>query len=118
MPLTALTPSALIHNKAQNVTVGGTTADTANFNSAPNIGTTIVIIQTGATAGTVAVSFARGIDGVTPSDVNILDQGGSALANNSNYVLALGNIVDYGNPVTIKATQATTKFTVMNVGVA
>jgi hypothetical protein len=118
MPLTALTPSALIHNKAQNVTVGGTTADTANFNSAPNTGSTIVIIQTGATAGTVSVAFARGIDGVIPADVPILDQGGGALANNSNYVVALGNTADYGSTVTIKATQATTKFTVMNVGVA
>lgn len=118
MPITALAASALVHNKAQNVTVGGTTADTANFNSAPNIGSTIVIIQTGATAGTVALSFAQGVDGVVPADVNVLDQAGSALAASSTYVLALGNTTAYGNPVTIKATQATTKFTVLHVGVA
>jgi hypothetical protein len=118
MPVTALTASALVHNKAQNVTVGGTTADTVNFNSAPNTGATIVIIQTGATPGTVAVSFARSVDGVTPADVNILDQAGGALAASSTYVLELGGVGDYGNPVTIKATQATTKFTVLNVGVA
>lgn len=118
MPVTALSAAALVHNKAQNVTVGGTTADTANFNSAPNTGSTIVIIQTGATPGTVAVSFAGTVDGVAPADVNILDQAGAALAASSNYVLALGSLAAYGNPVTIKATQATTKFTVLHVGIA
>lgn len=118
MPVTALTATALVHNKAQDTTVGGTVADTSNFNSCPNIGQTIVIITTGATPGTVAVSFAQGVDGVLPADVSILDQAGSALGANKTYVLALGNTTAYGNPVTIKGSQATTKFTVMHVGIA
>lgn len=118
MPVTALSASALVHNKAQDTSVGGTTADTVNFNSAPNTGNTIVIITTGATPGTVAVSFSASLDGVTPSDVNILDQAGAALGANKSYVLQLGSVAVYGNPVTIKATQSTTKFTVLNVGVA
>jgi hypothetical protein len=116
MPVTSLTASNLGHLRAQNAAVGGTTADTVNFNGAPNSGYTIVIITTGATPGTVSISFARSVDGVLPADVAILDQAGSALAASSTYVLGLGNPNDYGGTVTMKATNAGTKFTVLNIG--
>lgn len=115
MALTALPAASLVHNKAQNAVVGGTAADTVNFNSAPNNGRTIVIIQTGATPGTVAVGFGRTVDGVAPADVNVLDQAGGALAANATYVLLLGSTSDYGSSVTLKASQATTKFTVLSI---
>lgn len=115
MPVTALTPIALGHNKAQNVTAGAVVCDVANFNGAPNGGQTIVVITTGATPGTVSAVVGRAVDGFTPADVPILDQAGGALAASSTYVLGLGSIADYGVTVTLKATNASTKFTVLNV---
>lgn len=117
MPVTALTPVALGHNVARDTTVGGVTADTSNFNGAPNNGQTIVVITTGATPGTVSAVVSRTVDGLTLSDVAILDQAGSALGANKTYVLGLGAPADYGTTVTLKATNALTKFTVYNVAV-
>lgn len=115
MAATAIAATALGHNVARDTTVGGTTVDTSNFNIVPNSGTTVVVITTGATPGTVSIVVSRTVDGLVLSDVSVLNEAAGALGANKTYVLGLGSPADYGTQVTLKATNASTKFTVYAV---
>jgi hypothetical protein len=105
---TALGSIALAHNVALDLSAG-TTADIVNNNTVPNNGRTILVVNTGATPGTVKLSLTATIDSQTVPDVTVLDNLGGALAATKTYVVPLGSIHDYGNAVTVKCTQATTK---------
>ncbi len=116
MPITQLTSNGLGHNIAWRAGQGtGTACDVANFNGLPNSGQSIVVINTGATPGTVSIVVTRAVDGRTLSDYSILNDIGGALAATSTYVVGLPNIVDYGTTVTLKATNASTTFAVYSV---
>lgn len=111
MAVTPLTASGVSHNRAFD-TSAGVAADITNFNSFPNNGRTFLIIQTGATPGTVSLVVSRKVDGKTVADVSVLDSAGAALAASKTYIVGIGSAADYGDVVTVKATQATTKFMV------
>lgn len=113
-PLTNLV--GLGHNVAYDVSLLGQTADTANFNSVGNNGRLTLIVIMGATPGTVSVVVTRGVDGKTIADYSILDSAGAALAANKTYLIGIGAPSDYGDTVTLKATQATTKILPVQVG--
>jgi hypothetical protein len=108
MAATALGSTALTHNVALDLSAG-TTADIVNNNSVPNNGRTILVVNTGATPGTVKLAIVDTPDGQAVPDVNVLDNLGGALAATKTYVVPLGSIKYYGNAVTVKCTQATTK---------
>ena len=105
-PLTNLV--GLGHNVAFDVSVGTQAADTVNFNSVGNNGRLALIITTGATPGTVSVVITRGVDGKAVADYSILNSAGGALAANKTYLVGIGAPSDYGDTLTVKATQATT----------
>lgn len=109
MPATAINAVGLSNNVALEATTIGATADTTNFNSFPNNGRTIVIIITGATPGTVSMVVTGTVDGKTVADVPVLDGAGGALAASKTYIMRVGKPVDYGDIVTIKATNASTR---------
>jgi|ERR1051326_6512335 hypothetical protein len=113
-PLTNLV--GLGHNVAYDVSLNGQTADTANFNSVGNNGRLALIITTGATPGTVSVVVTRTVDGKVVADYSILDSAGAALGANKTYLVGVGAPSDYGDTLTIKATQATTKILPIQVG--
>lgn len=108
MAATALGSTALVHNVAVDLSAG-TVADTANNNTVPNNGRSILIINTGAVPGTVKLAVVGTVDGQAVPDVNILDNTGAALAANKTYVIPLGSVHAYGNAVTVKCSQNTTK---------
>lgn len=104
------------HNVAYDISLNGQTADIVNFNSAPNNGRLALVITTGTTPGTVSVVVTRGVDGKTIADFTVLDSAGAALAASKTYLVGIGSPTDYGDTVTIKATQATTKVLPVQVG--
>lgn len=108
MAVTPVAAVGLSRNRAFDTSLG-TLVDITNFNSFANNGRTILVIQTGATPGTVSVVVSRKVDGKTVSDVVILDSAGAALAANKVYLCGVGGAADYGDIVTIKASNALTK---------
>lgn len=109
MPATAINAVGLSNNVAPDISTLGATADTVNFNSFPNNGRTLVLISTGATPGTVSIVVTGTVDGRTVTDVPVLDGVGGALAANKTYIFRVGKPADYGDVVTIKATNASTR---------
>jgi len=110
----AVTPVAAVglgRNRAFDTSLG-VVVDVANFNSFANNGRTFLVIQTGATPGTVSYVVSRKVDGKTVADVNVLDSAGAALAASKTYVVGVGGAADYGDIVTVKATNASTKIMV------
>lgn len=116
MPATAIPARAVGRNVAQDIAVLATAADTSNFNSFPNNGRTVVAITTGATPGTVNMVISKpDAEGRVVADVNVLDHLGGALAANKTYIVGVGGPAAYGDIVTIKANQATTKILPLQV---
>lgn len=105
---TPITATALKHNVALDASAG-VTADITNGNSVPNNGSTLLVVQTGATPGTVHISYVGTVDGATPADLNVLDTGDAPLAASKSYLVPLGSVADYGNQVKVTCSQATTK---------
>jgi hypothetical protein len=105
---TPIAATSLKHNVAIDLSVGAT-ADITNGNSVPNNGNTLLVVTTGATPGTVHISYAGSVDGAVPADYNVLDTAGAALAASKTYGIPLGSIAAYGNSVKVTCSQATTK---------
>lgn len=108
MPATPVVVTSLKRNVAVD-SIAGVTADITNGNAVPNNGSTLLVIQTGATPGTVHVSYAGSVDGAVPTDLNVLDPSGGALVATKTYLVPLGSIAAYGNSVKVTASVATTK---------
>src|SRR5438309_10726034 len=113
-PLTNLV--GLGHNVAYDLSLNGQLVDIVNFNSVGNNGRLGLLIVTGATPGTVSVSITRSVDGKTVADYTILDSAGAALAGSKPYLVGIGAPSDYGDTVTVKATNALTKFLPIQFG--
>lgn len=105
---TPIVTTSLKHNVGLD-TIAGVTADITNGNAVPNNGSTLLLVQTGTTPGTVHIAYVGSVDGAVPTDVNVLDPSGSALAASKSYLIPLGNVSAYGNSVKVTCSQATTK---------
>jgi len=114
MAVTPLNAAGISRNKAFDSSTGAA-ADPTNFNSFPNNGKTFLVITTGATPGTVSLAVSRKVDGKSVADVPVLDTAGAALAASKTYIVGIGSAADYGDIVTVKATQNTTKILVFQV---
>lgn len=112
MPAVPVTAVSLSPNVAYDLSLG-TTVDTSQGNSMPNNGRTMVIIQTGATPGTVSETIvAKDVLGRTVATYTILDSAGAALAASKTYLVLLSGSTVLGDTTTLTATNASTKLMV------
>lgn len=90
---TTLTPTSLPRNTA--TAIGTAPAGDVTGNVVPNGGSTILYVECGTTPRTLAIAFARGVDGVLPQPRSI------SLAANFKGLIPLGAVGDYGANVTV-----------------
>lgn len=110
MPATAITPTQVTHTTVTALPATaslGTAADTANGNSFPNGGSSLLLMNNTAGSGaTVSVAFGSTVDGqaVTPRSYSV--------AANTIAFVKLGPVSLYGSTVTVTASATTVRLAV------